>query len=146
MADRRAEKSCEEASRSLIRREYEAVVSHSTDALVVLGPQTQSSGAPIPPSLPSIVTAAGPLHSRVLLYRIAAFLQLVRMIRFFYLVSSTLRRLQWCCVTVFLSDIGLDFRSPSLTEKLRWSRWRLQMRWGKKSSSFRTAGSFVFMS
>uniref|UniRef100_A0A674MH22 Helicase with zinc finger n=1 Tax=Takifugu rubripes TaxID=31033 RepID=A0A674MH22_TAKRU len=76
MADRRAEKSCEEASRSLIRREYEAVVSHSTDALVVLGPQTQSSGAPIPPSLPSIVTAAGPLHSRVLLYRIAAFLQL----------------------------------------------------------------------
>lgn len=91
MADRRAEKSCEEASRSLIRREYEAVVSHSTDALVVLGPQTQSSGAPIPPSLPSIVTAAGPLQSRVLLYRIAAFLQLVRMIRFFYLVSSTLR-------------------------------------------------------
>lgn len=91
MADRRAEKSCEEASRSLIRREYEAVVSHSTDALVVLGPQTQSSGALIPPSLPSIVTAAGPLHSRVLLYRIAAFLQLVRTIRFFYLVSSTLR-------------------------------------------------------
>lgn len=77
MADRRAEKSCEEASRSLIRREYEAVVSHSTDALVVLAPQTQSSGAPIPPSLPSIV---GPLHSRVLLYRIAAFLQLVRMV------------------------------------------------------------------
>lgn len=81
MADRRAEKSCEEASRSLIRREYEAVVSHSTDALVVLAPQTQSSGAPIPPSLPSIVVAAaGPLHSRVLLYRIAAFLQLVRMV------------------------------------------------------------------
>ncbi|CAG06126.1 unnamed protein product, partial [Tetraodon nigroviridis] len=69
MADRRAEKSCEEASRSLIRREYEAVVSHSTDALVVLAPQTQSPGAPLPPSLPS-------LHSRVLLYRIAAFLQL----------------------------------------------------------------------
>lgn len=83
MADRRAEKSCEEASRSLIRREYEAVVSHSTDALVVLAPQTQSSGAPVPPSLPSITAAAaaaGPLHSRVLLYRIAAFLQLVRTI------------------------------------------------------------------
>lgn len=82
MADRRAEKSCEEASRSLIRREYEAVVSHSTDALVVLAPQTQSSGAPVPPSLPSIAAAAtaGPLHSRILLYRIAAFLQLVRTI------------------------------------------------------------------
>lgn len=77
MADRRAEKSCEEASRSLTRREYEAAVSHSTDALVVLAPQTQSSGVPVPPGLPSIV-AAGPLHSRVLLYRIAAFLQLVR--------------------------------------------------------------------
>uniref|UniRef100_A0A8C4NR39 Probable helicase with zinc finger domain n=1 Tax=Dicentrarchus labrax TaxID=13489 RepID=A0A8C4NR39_DICLA len=63
MADRRAEKSCEEASRSLVRREYEAAVSHSTDALVVLAPQAQSSGAPVP---------------RVLLYRIAAFLQLVR--------------------------------------------------------------------
>lgn len=71
MADRRAEKSCEDASRSLISREYEAVVGHSTDALVVLAPQTQSSAGPLPPSLP-------PLHSRVLLYRIAAFLQLVR--------------------------------------------------------------------
>lgn len=90
MADRRAEKSCEEASRSLIRREYEAVVSHSTDALVVLAPQTQSSGAPIPPSLPSIVAAAGPLHSRVLLYRIAAFLQLVRM------VTATMTKILFC--------------------------------------------------
>lgn len=78
MADRRAEKSCEEASRSLTRREYEAAVSHSTDALVVLAPQTQASGAPVPLSPPSLVTAAGPLRSRVLLYRIAAFLQLVR--------------------------------------------------------------------
>ena len=74
MADRRAEKSCEEASRSLVRREYEAAVSHSTDALVVLAP---SSGAPVPPSPPSLVVT-GPLRSRALLYRIAAFLQLVR--------------------------------------------------------------------
>ncbi|KAI3352995.1 hypothetical protein L3Q82_019569 [Scortum barcoo] len=79
MADRRAEKSCEEASRSLTRREYEAAVSHSTDALVVLAPQAQSSGAPVPPSpssLAAAAAAAGPLRSRVLLYRIAAFLQL----------------------------------------------------------------------
>uniref|UniRef100_A0A3P8RZT3 C3H1-type domain-containing protein n=1 Tax=Amphiprion percula TaxID=161767 RepID=A0A3P8RZT3_AMPPE len=61
MADRRAEKSCEEASRSLARREYEAAVSHSTDALVVLLPQAPSSSAPVP---------------RALLYRIAALLQL----------------------------------------------------------------------
>uniref|UniRef100_A0A7N6BP44 Probable helicase with zinc finger domain n=1 Tax=Anabas testudineus TaxID=64144 RepID=A0A7N6BP44_ANATE len=77
MADRRAEKSCEEASRSLVRREYEAAVSHSTDALVVLAPQTQSSGAPVPLS-PTSLIAARPLRSRALLYRIAAFLQLVR--------------------------------------------------------------------
>ncbi|KAM4585119.1 putative helicase with zinc finger domain isoform 1-T2 [Odontesthes bonariensis] len=75
MADRRAEKSCEEASRSLARREYEAAVTHSTDALVVLGPQTPTSSAPVPLSPPSVV-AAGPLRSRALLYRIAAFLQL----------------------------------------------------------------------
>uniref|UniRef100_A0A673C6Z3 Probable helicase with zinc finger domain n=1 Tax=Sphaeramia orbicularis TaxID=375764 RepID=A0A673C6Z3_9TELE len=80
MADRRAEKSCEEASRSLARREYEAVVNHSSDALVVLAPQTPSSGAPVPPSPPALVVAAGPLRSRALLYRIAAFLQLVRTI------------------------------------------------------------------
>uniref|UniRef100_A0A8C3B4M1 Uncharacterized protein n=1 Tax=Cyclopterus lumpus TaxID=8103 RepID=A0A8C3B4M1_CYCLU len=77
-ADRRAEKSCEEASRSLVRREYEAAVSHSTDALVVLAPQVAPSGAPVPSSPPSLVAAAGPLRSRALLYRIAAFLQLVR--------------------------------------------------------------------
>ncbi|XP_077380130.1 putative helicase with zinc finger domain isoform X2 [Festucalex cinctus] len=71
MADRRAEKSCEEASRSLIRQEYEAVVSHSTDTLAVLGPVVQSTGAPILPNPPS-----GCLRSRALLYRIAAFLQL----------------------------------------------------------------------
>ncbi|XP_061778836.2 probable helicase with zinc finger domain isoform X2 [Nerophis lumbriciformis] len=71
MADRRAEKSCEEASRSLVRREYEAVVSHSTDTLGVLAPQGLSTGAPAPPSPPS-----GNLRSRALLYRIAAFLQL----------------------------------------------------------------------
>ncbi|MEQ2187491.1 hypothetical protein GOODEAATRI_005260 [Goodea atripinnis] len=75
MADRRAEKSCEEASKSLARREYEAAVTHSTDALVVLAPQASSSGAPVLPSPPSVVTA-GPLRSRALLYRIAAFLQL----------------------------------------------------------------------
>uniref|UniRef100_A0A672IV67 Probable helicase with zinc finger domain n=1 Tax=Salarias fasciatus TaxID=181472 RepID=A0A672IV67_SALFA len=78
MADRRAEKSCEEASRSLARREYEAAVSHSTDALVVLAPQTPPSGAPVPPSPPALIASAGPLRSRALLYRIAAFLQLVR--------------------------------------------------------------------
>jgi len=82
MADRRAEKSCEEAGRSLVKREYEAAVSHSTDALVVLAPQVEPSGAPsgapVPSSPPSLVAAAGPLRSRALLYRIAAFLQLVR--------------------------------------------------------------------
>lgn len=77
MADRRAEKSCEEASRSLVRREYEAAVSHSTDALVVLAPQVQFSGAPVSPNAPSHAVASGPLRSRALLYRIAAFLQLV---------------------------------------------------------------------
>ncbi|XP_034043995.1 probable helicase with zinc finger domain [Thalassophryne amazonica] len=75
MADRRAEKSCEEASRSLARREYEAAVSHSTDALVVLGPHAPSSGAPVSQSPPSAVTAR-PIRNRALLYRIAAFLQL----------------------------------------------------------------------
>ncbi|XP_023816210.1 probable helicase with zinc finger domain isoform X2 [Oryzias latipes] len=75
MADRRAEKSCEEASRSLARREYEAAVTHSTDALVVLAPQTPTSSAPGLQSPPSLFSA-GPLRSRALLYRIAAFLQL----------------------------------------------------------------------
>lgn len=79
MADRRAEKSCEEASRSLARREYEAAVSHSTDALVVLAHQAPSSGAPVPPS-PTSLVAARPLRSRALLYRIAAFLQLVSIV------------------------------------------------------------------
>uniref|UniRef100_A0A1A8PGK2 Probable helicase with zinc finger domain n=2 Tax=Nothobranchius rachovii TaxID=451742 RepID=A0A1A8PGK2_9TELE len=73
MADRRAEKSCEEASKSLARREYEAAVTHSTDALVVLAPQTSSSGAAV---LPSPSSSVAPLRSRALLYRIAAFLQL----------------------------------------------------------------------
>ncbi|KAK5866172.1 hypothetical protein PBY51_020382 [Eleginops maclovinus] len=76
MADRRAEKSCEEASRSLARREYDAAVSHSTEALVVLAPQAPPSGAPVPQSPTSLVAATGPLRSRALLYRIAAFLQL----------------------------------------------------------------------
>uniref|UniRef100_A0A8C8F055 Probable helicase with zinc finger domain n=1 Tax=Oncorhynchus tshawytscha TaxID=74940 RepID=A0A8C8F055_ONCTS len=65
MADRRAEKSCEEASGSLARREYEVAVSHCTDA-----PGTPTSN---PPN--DTVT---PLRSRALLYRIAALLQLVR--------------------------------------------------------------------
>ncbi|XP_064180340.1 probable helicase with zinc finger domain isoform X2 [Anguilla rostrata] len=63
MADRRPEKSCEEASESLARREYEAVVSHCTEALLLLGLQ--------PPG-----PRAVPLRSRALLYRIAALLQL----------------------------------------------------------------------
>ncbi|KAI1896747.1 hypothetical protein AGOR_G00098000 [Albula goreensis] len=63
MADRRPEKSCEEASESLARREYEAAVTHCTEALLVLGLQ--------PPS-----PRAVPLRSRALLYRIAALLQL----------------------------------------------------------------------
>ena len=71
MADRRAEKSCEEAGRSLAQREYEAAVSHSSAALVALAPQTS---APLSPSPPGLTT---PLRSRALLYRIAATLQLV---------------------------------------------------------------------
>uniref|UniRef100_A0A674BRI0 Probable helicase with zinc finger domain n=1 Tax=Salmo trutta TaxID=8032 RepID=A0A674BRI0_SALTR len=66
MADRRAEKSCEEASGSLARREYEAAVSHCTDAL------------PGPPASNPPNDTVTPLRSRALLYRIAALLQLVR--------------------------------------------------------------------
>ena len=69
MADRRAEKSCEEASGSIARREYEAAVSHCTDVLLTLGPPAPPSAAP---------DATTPLRSRALLFRIAAFLQLVR--------------------------------------------------------------------
>ena len=72
MADRRAEKSCEEASRSLAKGDYEKAVSHSTDALLVLGPRAAPSGAPAPNS-PQV----GALRCRARLHRIAAFLQLV---------------------------------------------------------------------
>ncbi|CAL8257530.1 unnamed protein product, partial [Arctogadus glacialis] len=71
MADRRAEKSCEEACRSLAKGEYESAVSHSTDALLVLGHRVAPSGAPTPNS-----PQAGALRCRAHLYRIAAFLQL----------------------------------------------------------------------
>ncbi|CAB1344861.1 unnamed protein product [Coregonus sp. 'balchen'] len=74
MADRRAEKSCEEASGSLARREYEAAVSHCTEALLAIGPPappSPGSSASNPPN--DTVT---PLRSRALLYRIAALLQL----------------------------------------------------------------------
>ncbi|KAJ8264102.1 hypothetical protein GJAV_G00145180 [Gymnothorax javanicus] len=64
MADRRPEKSCDEASESLARRDYEAAVSHCTEALLALGP--------LPPSGPR----AAPLRGRALLYRIAALVQL----------------------------------------------------------------------
>ncbi|XP_029632636.1 probable helicase with zinc finger domain isoform X3 [Salmo trutta] len=74
MADRRAEKSCEEASGSLARREYEAAVSHCTDALLALGPPAPPSPGP-PASNPPNDTVT-PLRSRALLYRIAALLQL----------------------------------------------------------------------
>lgn len=76
MADRRAEKSCEEASRLIVRQQYEAAVRHSTETLEALVLQAQSSGATVPPS-PSANVAAGSLRSRALIYRIAAFLQLV---------------------------------------------------------------------
>uniref|UniRef100_A0A3P8W3K7 Probable helicase with zinc finger domain n=1 Tax=Cynoglossus semilaevis TaxID=244447 RepID=A0A3P8W3K7_CYNSE len=48
MADRRAEKSCEEASRLIVRQEYEAAVRHSTETLEALVLQAQSSGATDP--------------------------------------------------------------------------------------------------
>jgi hypothetical protein len=76
MADRRAEKSCEEASGSLARREYEAAVSHCTDALLALGPPAPPS--PGPPASNAPNDTVTPLRSRALLYRIAALLQLVR--------------------------------------------------------------------
>uniref|UniRef100_A0AAZ3SHE7 Probable helicase with zinc finger domain n=1 Tax=Oncorhynchus tshawytscha TaxID=74940 RepID=A0AAZ3SHE7_ONCTS len=76
MADRRAEKSCEEASGSLARREYEAAVSHCTDALLALGPPAAPS--PGPPASNAPNDTVTPLRSRALLYRIAALLQLVR--------------------------------------------------------------------
>uniref|UniRef100_A0A665V717 Probable helicase with zinc finger domain n=1 Tax=Echeneis naucrates TaxID=173247 RepID=A0A665V717_ECHNA len=109
MADRRAEKSCEEASRSLVRREYEAAVSHCTDALVVLVSQAPSSSAPVQLS-PTSLAAPGSLRSRALLYRIAAFLQLVRAI----VVPST-SQLKFSCkcakVFFFVQD-GWQFRPP----------------------------------
>uniref|UniRef100_A0AAZ3QWU2 Probable helicase with zinc finger domain n=1 Tax=Oncorhynchus tshawytscha TaxID=74940 RepID=A0AAZ3QWU2_ONCTS len=74
MADRRAEKSCEEASGSLARREYEAAVSHCTDALLALGPPAAPS--PGPPASNAPNDTVTPLRSRALLYRIAALLQL----------------------------------------------------------------------
>ncbi|KAI4903994.1 hypothetical protein NFI96_024214, partial [Prochilodus magdalenae] len=63
MEDRRPQKSCEEAIGSLVRREYEAAVAHSTDALLALGP--------CPPTPNTAL-----LRRRALLYRIAALLQL----------------------------------------------------------------------
>ena len=76
MADRRAEKSCEEACRSLAKGEYESAVSHSTDALLVLGHRVAPSGAPTPNS-----PQAGALRCRAHLFRIAAFLQLVSIVK-----------------------------------------------------------------
>ncbi|KAJ3614092.1 hypothetical protein NHX12_017669 [Muraenolepis orangiensis] len=73
MADRRAEKSCEEAGRALAKGEYETAVSHSTDALLVLGPRAATSVAPVQNSPHP---QAGALRCRARLYRIAAFLQL----------------------------------------------------------------------
>ncbi|MBN3280235.1 HELZ helicase, partial [Polyodon spathula] len=69
MADRRPEKSCEQACESLRRQEYEAVVKHCTEALFSL--------SHCPPS-PSAVSQQGSdfVRNRVLLYRIAALLQL----------------------------------------------------------------------
>uniref|UniRef100_A0AAR2L770 Probable helicase with zinc finger domain n=1 Tax=Pygocentrus nattereri TaxID=42514 RepID=A0AAR2L770_PYGNA len=64
MEDRRPQKSCEEAIGSLVRREYEAAVAHSTEALLAL--------APCPPTPNTAL-----LRKRALLYRIAALLQLV---------------------------------------------------------------------
>uniref|UniRef100_A0A8C5HCT5 Probable helicase with zinc finger domain n=1 Tax=Gouania willdenowi TaxID=441366 RepID=A0A8C5HCT5_GOUWI len=89
MADRRAEKSCEEASRSLSRREYEAAVSHCTDALLVLAPQTSTASDTVPPSPPALVASAGTLRSRALLYRITAFLQLRNQFNLFPLCICT---------------------------------------------------------
>uniref|UniRef100_A0AAR2LR08 Probable helicase with zinc finger domain n=1 Tax=Pygocentrus nattereri TaxID=42514 RepID=A0AAR2LR08_PYGNA len=63
MEDRRPQKSCEEAIGSLVRREYEAAVAHSTEALLAL--------APCPPTPNTAL-----LRKRALLYRIAALLQL----------------------------------------------------------------------
>lgn len=106
MADRRAEKSCEEASRSLARREYEAAVSHSTDALVVLAPQAPPLGAPVPQSPTSLVAATGPLRSRALLFRIAAFLQLVRTV-----ASNTCFSLKWSPFSFLLcSFVALKYQ------------------------------------
>ncbi|RXN00894.1 putative helicase with zinc finger domain [Acipenser ruthenus] len=69
MADRRPEKSCEQACESLRRQEYEAVVKHCTKALLSL--------SHCPPS-PSAVSQQGSdfIRNRILLYRIAALLQL----------------------------------------------------------------------
>uniref|UniRef100_A0A8C4ZCT8 Helicase with zinc finger n=1 Tax=Gadus morhua TaxID=8049 RepID=A0A8C4ZCT8_GADMO len=89
MADRRAEKSCEEACRSLAKGEYESAVSHSTDALLVLGHRVAPSGAPTPNS-----PQAGALRCRAHLFRIAAFLQLVIAV-----FSSALKKKHVMCST-----------------------------------------------
>uniref|UniRef100_A0A3B1IM46 Probable helicase with zinc finger domain n=1 Tax=Astyanax mexicanus TaxID=7994 RepID=A0A3B1IM46_ASTMX len=64
MEDRRPQKSCEEAIGSLVRREYETAVAHSTEALLALGP--------CPPTPNTAL-----LRKRALLYRIAGLLQLM---------------------------------------------------------------------
>lgn len=84
MEDRRPQKSCDEAIGSLVRQEYEAAVAHSTEALLAMGPRTPTPGTAL-------------LRKRALLYRIAARLQLVRLV-----CVSTAR-----CVTLLLSALEL---------------------------------------
>uniref|UniRef100_A0A672IUX2 Probable helicase with zinc finger domain n=1 Tax=Salarias fasciatus TaxID=181472 RepID=A0A672IUX2_SALFA len=135
MADRRAEKSCEEASRSLARREYEAAVSHSTDALVVLAPQTPPSAFFSPPALSVPVLAEeiargdGSLQASLRSMLLDGSLQEVASILskalygepmfFFFLTGSPLLDLmsslhlidQFVCVLAEVQD-GWQFRPP----------------------------------
>uniref|UniRef100_A0A5F8GLU9 Helicase with zinc finger n=1 Tax=Monodelphis domestica TaxID=13616 RepID=A0A5F8GLU9_MONDO len=70
MADRRPEKSCEQACESLKRQDYEVAVRHCTEALLSLG---QYSLANFTETCPLEVER---IKIESLLYRIASFLQL----------------------------------------------------------------------
>ncbi|NWQ78680.1 HELZ helicase, partial [Columbina picui] len=70
MADRRAEKACEQACESLKRQDYEVAVKHCTAALLAL---SHCPPAQLPEPCPAQV---GHIKIETLLYRIASFLQL----------------------------------------------------------------------
>lgn len=71
MADRRPEKSCEQACESLKQQDYEVAVKHCTEALLSL---SQYPPAHLPEACQAEIDR---IKIETLLYRIASFLQLV---------------------------------------------------------------------